>query len=346
MQYSLSFPGGTVKYTFQAALSELLGSYTSADCILLIDSKLAETYGNSFSGYRQILLEAGEEQKSLHQAASVTAQLLQYEAHRGTTLIGIGGGITTDICGFVAATYMRGLRFGFVPTTLLAMCDAAIGGKNGVNFGLQKNLLGTIQQPEFIFYDTRFLETLPAAEWSNGFAEVIKYACLFDRALFDELSQHDLGNYQNNSEALQLLIERCVNWKNNIVLADEHENGRRKLLNFGHTAGHAIETVHKMPHGFAVGIGMLIACNISETILQLDVTIRQQLETLLQRYGLPVAANIDTEAVLSVLKMDKKRSAGSISYILLEDIGKPIIRELDFDEIQLAIKSFAHAGSS
>ena len=346
MQYSLTFPTGTVRYIFQSRFEELSRFTGTENCVLLVDSKVAELHTELFSSHQTITITAEETQKSLSQLEEVVAQLLKLEAHRQTTLIGVGGGIATDLTGFIASTYMRGIPFGFVPTTLLGMADAAIGGKNGLNIGLQKNLLGTIQQPGFIFYDTGFLATLPSEEWSNGFAEVIKYACLFDLPLFDDLSQYDLAHYQTNPEALQLLIERCVDWKNNIVIADEKENNKRKLLNFGHTVGHAIETVHSLPHGVAVALGMMIACKMSEKHSGLPQTISARLEKLLNRYNLPSSYQLRVDDLMQVLKMDKKRTAASIDYILLEDIAKPLTKDLPFSAIHEALENPCYAGSN
>ncbi len=345
MQYSLTFPSGTVKYILHLRFAEMKQFIEPEHSILLVDCKVAELYADSFKGYRTILVEADEHRKSWEQVENICEQLLSMGADRGTTLIGVGGGIVTDLTGFVASVYMRGVAFGFVPTTLLGMCDAAIGGKNGVNLGLQKNLLGIIRQPSFIFYDAAFLKTLSATEWSNGFAEVIKYACLFDIALFDELEKNSVEYYQNNDEALQLLIERCVDHKNNVVLADEQESGKRKLLNFGHTAGHAIETLYEMPHGFAVSVGMVIACKISEKETKLNAEVTDRVKKLLEQYGLPTSAEMETKKVMEVLAMDKKKNSEGISYILLKNIGEAEIKTLSPDQIRNGLETYSHAGS-
>jgi 3-dehydroquinate synthase len=345
MQYSLTFPTGTVRYIFQAHFAELKQYIDISNCILLIDSHVAELYPDSFKSYKTILIQADELYKAWEQVSNITDQLLSLEADRNTTLIGIGGGITTDITGFVASMYMRGISFGFVPTTLLGMCDAAIGGKNGVNQNLQKNLLGTIQQPSFIFYDVDFLKTLSPTEWSNGFAEVIKYACLFDTALFKELEQNNITHYQNNEEALKLLIERCADWKNNVVMTDEKETGKRKLLNFGHTAGHAIETLYNLPHGFAVAVGMVIAAKLSEKESGLNSGVTERLKKLLQQYGLPISTALESEMAMQVLSMDKKRNSEGINYILLKNIGEATIQHLSFDTIKQGLETYTDAGS-
>lgn len=345
MQYSLSFPTREVNYVFGNAAQALDKLVNTAKCIFITDTNVAALYPDFFKGHKVIILPAGEENKSWGNIKLITEQLLQQEAHRGITLIAVGGGMVTDITGFVASIYMRGLSFGYIPTTLLGMVDAAIGGKNGINLGLHKNILGTIQQPSLILYDTAFLNTLPDKEWSNGFAEVIKYACLFDVELFESLSQHDIKFYKKHSTELEKLIARCVSWKNKIVLADEKEQGSRKLLNFGHTAGHAIETLYNIPHGHAVALGMLIACIVSEQVCRLGTGVRSNLVKLLQQYQLPVAHPINTAKVMDILKMDKKRNENDIDYIVLNRIGEGAVKTISFEIIHKALETFAHASN-
>lgn len=338
MQYSVSFPGGTVQYVYDSpfALPAHLGKQ---HCIIITDQNLAGIYHNLLSSYKTIAIPAGEPHKTWETASMLAQELLQMEAHRKSFIIGLGGGLITDITGFIASVYMRGVPFGFVPTTLLGMVDAAIGGKNGVNHGLQKNLLGTVNHPDFIHYDTAFLKTLPETEWSNGFAEIIKYACLFDPEMFGELEQHNIHHYQQNQEALLNLIQRCADWKNKIVQEDENETGQRKLLNFGHTAGHALETLYHLPHGYAVALGMLIACELSEISTGLPNDTRKRLYNLLKQYGLPVNVKYISADVMQVLKMDKKRNTETIDYILLQDIGSPALLPLSFQIIQQALEN-------
>ncbi len=296
-----------------------------------------ELYKELFADKSTIVVQPGEEHKTHDTIHYITEQLLHYEAHRKTTLVGVGGGIVTDVTGYAASIYMRGIPFCFIPTTLLGMVDAAIGGKNGVNFGLQKNLLGTINQPESIIFDTHYLKTLHDTEWSNGFAEIIKYACLFDAALFDELGDNDIRYYQQNKDALAHVIKICVDWKTKVVAGDERENGNRKLLNFGHTTGHAIETLYHLPHGKAVAIGMMIACKIAEKELGTPTSIATKLKDLLHKYNLPSALKFDVKQVMQILTMDKKRTDAGIDYILLKDIGEACITLLTFSTIEEAL---------
>lgn len=344
MEYNVSFPTGTVQYSY-TGIGDLSKKAPTESSIIITDSNVATLYQHIIGEYRTIILPAGEEYKTEETIHNIVDQLLEFKAHKKTTIVGFGGGVVTDIAGYAASIYMRGIPFGFVPTTLLAMVDAAIGGKNGVNFGLHKNMLGTIRQPSFILYDTELLQTLPEIEWSNGFAEIIKYACIFDAALFTELANHNINHYRENATALSELIQRCANWKNKTVVEDEKENGVRKLLNFGHTTGHAIETLYNLPHGQAISLGMLISGIIAEKESNLQTDIRTQLSNVLQQYKLPTSLKLHTDQLMDILVMDKKRSNNSIDYILLNSIGSAFIKPLPFDTIKQAIDDFANAGN-
>jgi 3-dehydroquinate synthase len=340
MQQTIKFPSGKVEYFFQSSFEELWEKYDRRNVVIITDDRVMGLYAEVFFGLKIVVLPTGEHSKDIDTIDRAAKELLRLEANRKAMLIGVGGGVVTDITGFLATVYMRGVAFGFVPTTLLAMADAAIGGKNGVNLGLNKNILGTFAHPEFVLYDSRFAATLPDSEWSNGFAEIIKYACIFDAAMFEELSKNNIGFYRNNASALWTLVERCVDWKNKTVLADEKETGVRKLLNFGHTAGHAIENLYELAHGEAVGIGMLIACTISEEVSGLNKNVTSELEKLLIQYHLPVHLNIDVEKTMELLRMDKKRSDDTIDYILLEQTGKAVIRPLPLTIIEKALHTY------
>lgn len=341
MQYSASFPGGTVQYYFNSSFRSVFDLVNAEDCIVITDKHVAELYGHLFTDFKAIITVApGEQSKSTETLTEVTEQLISHESHKKTFLLGVGGGVVTDLTGFIASIYMRGVKFGFVPTTLLGMVDASIGGKNGINFQTHKNLLGTIRQPQFILYDNNFLKTLPDTEWNNGFAEVVKTACLFDKPMFDELTTCDLPSYQNNSAALASLVARCTDWKNKIVIADEQENSSRKLLNFGHTTGHAIEAAYQIPHGHAVSLGMVIACMLSEKLNDLNEGVRERLISVLKNYHLPTEMTLNIDKVMNLLKMDKKRSGTEIDYVLLKEVGKGELRKLPIDIIRKAIIEF------
>ena len=327
------FPSGQVRYMHNSVAGDLWQVYDPQQVVIITDENIEALYPHILGNIRAIVLPVGESVKTMKNAELIIEKLLKMEATRSTVLVGMGGGVITDITGYVASIYMRGIRFGFVPTTLLGMVDAAIGGKNGVNIGLHKNIAGTVTQPDTLLFDTSFLGTLPDTEWSNGFAEIIKYACIFDAALFDELAQHDIAWYRHNEAELRQVIARCVGWKNKTVAEDERETGIRKLLNFGHTAAHAIENLYALPHGQAVAIGMVIASSLSEQLAYVAAGTTDRIKDILQQYALPVTYPFDVPKAIGLLKMDKKRKGETIDYILLNGIGSASIHPISFDMI-------------
>ena len=230
--------------------------------------------------------------------------------------------------------YMRGVKFGFVPTTILAMVDASIGGKNGVDVGIYKNLVGLIKQPEFLLFDYDLLQTLPHDQWVNGFAEVIKHACIKDEDLFALLQHESIENFKADKTKLAALIEKNVQIKTAVVVSDEFEQGDRKLLNFGHTLGHAIENMYLLPHGHAVSIGMIAAAQISEALNNFPAEQTSQIKLLLEKYHLPVQYNFDKRKIWEILRMDKKRASNTMNFILLNKIGQAIILPIAMNELE------------
>ena len=322
-----------VSVYFDASFSFLKELISEKYPVILTDENVFRHHSIAFSKYPVIQIAAGEEHKSPSSVDHIIRELISLGAGKDTLLIGIGGGVVTDLTGYVAALYMRGISFGLVPTSLLAMVDAAIGGKNGIDVGVFKNILGTIRQPEFLLYDYSFLQTLPVAEWVNGFAEIIKHACIKDALLFSMLQRLSLHDFQTDETLIAELILKNVQIKMAIVLADEFEKGERKLLNFGHSLGHAIENLHQLPHGHAISIGMAAACNFSEQINGLHFDDSRKIISLLARYHLPVDIETDHKKVFEVLKMDKKRVGDHINFILLNKIGEAVIRPISMQEL-------------
>jgi 3-dehydroquinate synthase len=332
------FSGKKVRYHFDADILLLHELLPHENIIIITDENIYGHHLEKFSGYPIIKMPAGEEHKNQQTVDHIIAELLQLEAGKNTVLIGVGGGVVTDITGYVAAIYMRGIKFGLVPTSILAMVDAAIGGKNGIDVGLYKNMVGTIRQPDLIVYDYSFLPTLPVKEWVNGFAEIIKHACIKDRLLFSMLEKYSLHDFQADSTLVAELVEKNVAIKNAVVLNDEFEKGERKLLNFGHTIGHAIENLHQLPHGHAVSIGMAAACNLSEQLNGLHFNDAKRIILLLAKYHLPVDIETEYEKVFEVLKMDKKRSGNTVSFILLNKIGEAVIKPISLEDLHQHLK--------
>ncbi len=332
------FSKKTVSCYFDADFTRIGDLVKNANIVIVTDENVFDNHAEKLSVFPVIKFAAGEEHKNQGTADFIIGELIKLGANKNTFLIGVGGGVVTDITGYVAAVYMRGIKFGLAPTSILAMVDAAIGGKNGIDVGVYKNMVGTILQPEFIFYDYAFLETLPVKEWVNGFAEIIKHACIKDQLLFRVLEKYSLHEYQANKNLIADLIEKNVEIKTSVVVNDEFEKGDRKLLNFGHTIGHAIENLHGIPHGHAVSIGMVAACNLSVQLNNFHADDAAKIVRLLARYHLPVDVETDHAKVFDVLKMDKKRQGDGVQFILLNTIGSAEIKYISLTELEKHFK--------
>ena len=333
-----TFSEKNVAYYFDASFSYLDEIVERDNTILITDENVFELHQQKFEDWKTIVIKAGEEHKHQATVDFIINRLIELEADRKTFIVGVGGGVVTDITGYAASVYMRGLKFGFVPSTILAMVDAAIGGKNGVDVGLYKNLVGLIKQPEFILFDYSLLQTLPNEQWVNGFAEVIKHACIKDAVLFSVLEKYTLNDFRKDALLLAELIEINVNIKTAIVVIDEFEQADRKLLNFGHTIGHAVENLHHILHGHAVSIGIVAACNLSEQINDFHFEEAIRIVKLLAKYHLPVDIETEYEKVFEVLKMDKKRIKNEVNFILLNKIGEAVIKSVKLDDLHKHLK--------
>ena len=332
---TFKFSSSSTNIFFANGISHLKEIIDVKHAVLVTDENVFKHHQKRFKGFNTIVLKAGEEFKTQQTVDSVIQQLITFEADRKSILVGVGGGVVTDITGYVASVYMRGIQFGFVPTTLLSLVDASIGGKNGIDVGVYKNIVGVTRQPLFILHDLIFLNTLPESEWQNGFAEIIKHACIKDAAMFKQLQSHDLKYYRSKKKELCLLIQRNAKIKLNVVQKDEFEQADRKLLNFGHTLGHALENQYELSHGQAISIGMTYASEISEQLLGFKQT--ESVVKVLEQYGLPTYANFNKQKVFDVLKMDKKRARKEMNYILLEKIGKGIVLPIPLKDLEKII---------
>ncbi|MEO7923930.1 MAG: 3-dehydroquinate synthase [Chitinophagaceae bacterium] len=330
------FTHSSTEYFLSCGISHLKKITEQGDTVLITDENVYNAHAKRFSGWNTIILKPGEEYKVQATVDAVIEKLVEMEAGRTTTLVGVGGGVITDITGYVAAIYMRGLRVGFIPTSILSLVDASIGGKNGIDVGVYKNMLGVIRQPAFILHDMVFLDSLPEVEWENGFAEVIKHGCLNDAGLFAELERNSISAYRGNKKSVGELIQRNVVLKTKLVQQDEFEKAGRRLLNFGHTLGHALENQYELLHGQAISIGMVYACHISEQLTGFRQTGR--VVSLLEKYNLPTYASFDKQKVFDVLKMDKKRERKNMNYVLLEKIGKAVVRSIPLKKLEKIIQ--------
>jgi len=306
--------------------------------ILLVDKKVDEHYKDRLPQFPKILIDAQEKTKSLETIKMIVDELMKLEADRAVWLVGIGGGIVCDIAGFVASIYMRGVQLALVPTTLLAQADAAIGGKNGVNFEGVKNMIGCIIQPQWILCDPELLKTLPPKEIRSGLGEVIKHAFIGDPALLEYIENRVQALLALESEPLQRLLVASHRLKCSIVSKDEHERGLRRILNFGHTVGHAIEAVSGCyTHGEAVAVGMLYAVALSVQYARLDASLLSRIMRLYQQLSLPTQLPCALDDLCNIILFDKKRDNKTIRWILLKEVGVAYQQEIHINEMIKAL---------
>jgi 3-dehydroquinate synthase len=302
--------------------------------IIITDDNILKLYGASFPDYPVISIGLGEKHKTMETMQLIFDRLVEFEADRSTFIVGIGGGIVCDVCGFAASVYMRGLRFGFVSTTLLSQVDASVGGKNGVNFRGYKNMLGVFNQPEFVICDTTMLKSLDDREFRAGFSEIIKAAAIKDAGLFAYLENHYSDALGQKPDVIEKLIYDSVTIKANVVETDEREKGERRKLNFGHTFAHALEHMTGMLHGEAVSIGMVLATSLSVKLGFLPQSESIRISGLISNFGLPVTLNADLRLVLKAMKKDKKKEGDFMHLILLNRIGSALIHKLPFEQLE------------
>lgn len=335
---TFQFTNRSVEYIFDAPFALLGDIYPKEKVVIVTDENVYAHHFKAFEGYQAIVLAPGEENKQQKTVDGIIDRLLQLQADRQTVIAGVGGGVITDMAGYAASIYKRGVKLVQVPTSVLAMVDAAIGGKNGVDVGAYKNQVGTIYQPDHLLFDYSFLSTLPREEWINGFAEIIKHACIKDAAQFNFLQKHTIDDFINDKSLLASFIESNVSIKLNVVLNDEQETGERKLLNFGHTIGHAIEATYHLSHGHAISIGMVAAARLSEQLNNFDAAQTEQLIGLLEQYQLPVSYEFDKNKVWDILINDKKRENDQMSFILLDKIGEAIVQPIPLTQLKTIIE--------
>lgn len=307
--------------------------------VVITDINLKRAYPELIGRWPHIAIDTGEAHKTLETVEDICRQLIALGADRGSYLIGIGGGIVTDITGFVASVYMRGVSgFGFLATSLLAQVDASVGGKNGVNLDGYKNMIGVFNQPDFVICDQGMLSTLPEREFQSGLAEVIKSGLIGNAELFGWFESQSYADLKENRELLHRMIVASVELKAAVVGADETEQGDRKLLNLGHTFAHAIEklTRAKYLHGEAVAIGLCVAARLSVQLGLLPAREADRIEVVLRNMELPtrLPEGISGDEWIAAIGSDKKREAQTIDFVLLEGIGRAVRRKMTLQELQ------------
>ena len=302
--------------------------------VIITDVNVGQLYPLESMASDVITIGTGEEIKTLDTVRDIYGHLISSGVDRSAFIVGIGGGIVCDIAGFVASTFLRGVRFGFVATTLLAQVDASVGGKNGVNFKGYKNMVGLFHQPEFVICDLECLKTLPDKEVCCGLAEVVKHAAIADADLFTYLEKHAASILALDAATIEKLVLRSVEIKSAIVSRDETEKGERRLLNFGHTFGHAIEKVSGVSHGEAVSMGMVMASALSVKKGRLSTQEDRRLHQLLKRLQLPDDFAASPPKILDAITKDKKRASERIHFILLAGMGNAVVEPIAIEELE------------
>jgi 3-dehydroquinate synthase len=280
---------------------------------------------------------AGESSKTIQICLRIVDKLIALGADRASSLIALGGGVVGDLTGFIASIYMRGIPFFQIPTTLIAQVDSSIGGKTGVDLPAGKNLLGTFYQPQAVFIDLSFLQTLNDREFNNGLAEILKYGIIEDLELFRTIEEGIPLIRQRELVLLERIITKSCRIKKRIVEMDEKESGLRRILNFGHTIGHAVEAEsgYAISHGEGVAIGMVCAAALSEKLKHLSKKERDRIEALIRSVGLPhhIPKDLETKALLTRMSKDKKKQGDILPLVLLKKIGLPFINGTVAEEV-------------
>lgn len=314
-------------------LSNLSKYIPEKKVLIITDSKVRKLYGHYFFKFPVIEIAQGEKNKTLASVERIVSEMLSLGVDRSWFIVAVGGGIVCDVAGFIASIYMRGIRFGFVATTLLAQVDASVGGKNGVNFQGYKNILGVFNQPEFVICDPTVLDTLSDEDILCGIAEIIKHAFVASEEMFNKLEAKVDDVLFLDDKLLSDLIFQSIKIKSEVVNEDEKEQGKRKILNFGHTLGHAIEKLYRLPHGKAVGAGMHLAINLSVQKGFLEKTVANKMVNLLNSYKL-FNIKIDKGKLFSAITKDKKKDGDAINFVYLKQIGSPKISKVKLKDLK------------
>ncbi len=329
--------GGTLSAGRSMAGWLQLSGLKGIRCLLVTDEAVRESHGaavrssleSAGAELRTASVPSGEQSKSYEQTALLYDHLVDMAADRKTIVVAVGGGVTGDLAGFVAATYARGLRFVQVPTTLLAMVDSSVGGKTGINHPRGKNLIGAFHQPIGVIIDPKTLATLPDREYRSGLAEVVKYGVILDAEFFEFLEANINGLNTRNADVLRQIVARSCEVKADVVRQDEFETtGLRAVLNYGHTFGHAFETLAgygSLLHGEAISIGMICASRLAESRGRITTVVTQRQEALLQALGLPVSVPPELrqrpDDIVRSMMLDKKTEGRELRFILPSRIG-------------------------
>ena len=315
---------------FIGPLADILsGVLPEGRVVVVSDSTIDRLYHSVLAQYDTVLIGLGESVKTMQTVEMIYRRFIELGVDRSTFVLAVGGGIVTDVAGFVASTYMRGLRFGFVATTLLAQVDASVGGKNGVNVAGYKNMAGCFAQPDFVVCDPAMLRPLPDREFRAGLAEMVKAALIADGDLFAALEQSSFAALREAPEQLRDLITAAIRVKADIVGRDERERGERRKLNLGHTLAHAIEKCSdRMNHGEAVAVGIALMAGAARRLGLLDAAQCDRIVGLLERLGFHLQPPVPLERLLREAGHDKKNEQGTLHIVLPAGIGDCVVRDI------------------
>jgi 3-dehydroquinate synthase len=329
----INTPGSSSQILIGAGWEALQSLLPKTGVIIITDDNVKRIYGSKFPVAPVFSVLPGEESKKLAVIGHLAGKLLDEGIDRNGFILAIGGGVVCDLAGFLASIYLRGIRCGYVSSSLLSQVDASTGGKNGVNHEGTKNILGIIRQPEFVICDPAMLATLSDEEYLSGLAEMIKTAIIGDEELFSLLEENYRGIMDRDYNLMSSLVARTVKFKAAVVTEDEMEKGLRRILNFGHTFGHAIEMHTKVKHGFAVAAGMELATDFSLMKGMIDRDVKKRIINLLEMFGLLKRYDIPSEEIERLVMHDKKKSGGGIHFVFTAGIGKAVVEKISIAEV-------------
>jgi len=298
--------------------------------VIITDSNVFGLYGKKFPHHPVVLIDPGESSKRFETVEYLAARLIEFGIDRSGFILGIGGGVVCDIAGFLASIYMRGIRCGYISTTLLSQVDASTGGKNGINLGNTKNILGCFRQPEFVICDPVMLQTLSEEEYFSGLSELIKTGIIGNKGLFEIVEHDNKGIIKRDPDLLSALVGMAIRFKATVVSEDERESGIRRILNFGHTFGHAIELFCSLGHGYAVASGMKLAAGLSLKKGYISESVFERILLILNSYGLIRECNVPADQMARLLSADKKKSGSDIYFVFTKGIGCASVEKVPF----------------
>ena len=308
--------------------------------VIITDDNVNKLFGKKFPEFPVFSLTPGEESKKMEVIEKLAEKLLGEGIDRSGFVLAIGGGVVCDVAGFLGSIYMRGIRCGYISTTLLSQVDASTGGKNGVNLGGTKNMLGTIRQPEFVICDPAMLQTLPEKEYLSGLAELIKTAIIGDSDLFELIESSREEIMLRKPYMLAKLVTRSVKFKGSVVSEDEMETGLRRILNFGHTFGHAFEIEKGLKHGFAVASGMELAVEFSFEKGYINSGEKDRINKMIKAFGLINKQDVTGEQIAKLIFHDKKKTGSEIHFVFTKGIGKAQVEKIPVSEVLDFYKRF------